>query len=145
MIALSVRQPWAWAILHAGKDVENRRWSLPERWVGQRIMLHASKGCTCDEYDDGVFTIAIKAKDVTVPPLEALPRGAIVGAFTITGELHPVLGPEPRMNGWHATSQYGWLLADIVELPMVIPCSGRMGFWPLPHEVADAVRRLRHG
>ena len=22
--AFSVRQPWAWAILHAGKDVENR-------------------------------------------------------------------------------------------------------------------------
>jgi len=23
-IALSVRQPWAWAIIHAGKPVENR-------------------------------------------------------------------------------------------------------------------------
>ncbi|MDQ4037441.1 MAG: hypothetical protein M3313_03600 [Actinomycetota bacterium] len=24
MIALSVRQPWAWAILHVGKDIESR-------------------------------------------------------------------------------------------------------------------------
>ena len=23
-VALSVRQPWAWAIIHGGKDVENR-------------------------------------------------------------------------------------------------------------------------
>ena len=26
MKALSIRQPWAWAILHAGKDIENRDW-----------------------------------------------------------------------------------------------------------------------
>lgn len=25
-LALSVRQPWAWAIIHAGKDIENRSW-----------------------------------------------------------------------------------------------------------------------
>lgn len=25
-LALSVRQPWPWAILHAGKDIENRSW-----------------------------------------------------------------------------------------------------------------------
>lgn len=29
--ALSVRQPWAWAIVHAGKDVENRNWPTPHR------------------------------------------------------------------------------------------------------------------
>ena len=26
-IALTIRQPWAWAILHASKDIENRGWS----------------------------------------------------------------------------------------------------------------------
>jgi hypothetical protein len=26
MRALTVKQPWAWAILHAGKDIENRGW-----------------------------------------------------------------------------------------------------------------------
>ena len=26
MKALSIRPPWAWAILHAAKDVENRTW-----------------------------------------------------------------------------------------------------------------------
>lgn len=32
--ALSIRQPWAWAIVYAGKDIENRTWptnSAP-RW-----------------------------------------------------------------------------------------------------------------
>lgn len=53
--ALSVRQPWAWAILHAGKDVENRsaaalRHMRIEPLSG--IALHASKGMTRDEYEE---------------------------------------------------------------------------------------------
>ena len=28
-IALSVRQPWTWGIIHAGKPVENRDWRRP--------------------------------------------------------------------------------------------------------------------
>lgn len=34
MPAVSVRQPWAWLLLH-DKDVENRSWALPERYVGK--------------------------------------------------------------------------------------------------------------
>ena len=41
--AISIRQPWAWAILYAGKDVENRTWQLPERFWGQDILLHAGQ------------------------------------------------------------------------------------------------------
>jgi len=29
--ALMVRQPWAWAIIYSGKDVENRRWRTSYR------------------------------------------------------------------------------------------------------------------
>jgi len=39
MKAISLQQPWAWAILHAGKDVENRRWNT--RYRGP-IAIHAS-------------------------------------------------------------------------------------------------------
>jgi hypothetical protein len=48
--ALSVRQPWAWAILHAGKDVENRPERIArmaEKLIGQRIYIHA--GLKLDE------------------------------------------------------------------------------------------------
>ena len=40
MKALSVRQPWAWAIIYAGKDVENRTW--PTRYRGF-VIVHASQ------------------------------------------------------------------------------------------------------
>lgn len=33
MIALSIRQPWAWHILHSGKDIENRDW--PTKFRGR--------------------------------------------------------------------------------------------------------------
>ena len=53
-LALSVRQPWAWAIIHAGKDVENRSWQAVNHGLRRRgrIAIHAAKGLTRDEYDD---------------------------------------------------------------------------------------------
>jgi hypothetical protein len=48
--ALSIRQPWAWAILRAGKDVENRPERIArmaEKLIGQRIYIHA--GLKLDE------------------------------------------------------------------------------------------------
>lgn len=66
--ALTVRQPWTWAICHAGKDIENRTWPIPPKhlarpcsdcldWMAEfgeatecsepepfRVMLHAGKG-----------------------------------------------------------------------------------------------------
>ena len=39
MKAVSVHQPWAWAILHAGKNVENRTWAT--RHCGP-LLIHAA-------------------------------------------------------------------------------------------------------
>ncbi|MCW5318373.1 ASCH domain-containing protein, partial [Nostoc sp. KVJ3] len=43
MKALSVRQPWAWAIIYALKNVETRGW--PIHYRGD-ILIHAAKTCT---------------------------------------------------------------------------------------------------
>jgi len=40
MKAISVRQPWAWAIIHAGKNVENRTRFCTHRGP---LLIHASK------------------------------------------------------------------------------------------------------
>jgi hypothetical protein len=47
-LALSVRQPWAWAIIHIGKDIESRDWKSnnPNLRYRGRIALHAAKGTT---------------------------------------------------------------------------------------------------
>ena len=47
-IALSVRQPWAWAIVYGGKDVENRStFAVTKAGFDPRpICIHAAKGMT---------------------------------------------------------------------------------------------------
>jgi hypothetical protein len=46
MRAISVRQPYAWAIIHGGKDVENRSQRAAFQFkpvIGERVLIHASK------------------------------------------------------------------------------------------------------
>ena len=42
MRILTVRQPWAWAIIHGGKDVENRVRNIAGDYHGP-IAIHAAK------------------------------------------------------------------------------------------------------
>ena len=43
--ALTVRQPWAWATIYGGKDVENRRWRTAYRGP---LLIHAGKNADPD-------------------------------------------------------------------------------------------------
>jgi|GEM_PF-4635399 len=42
MKAISIRQPWASLIAHGIKDIENRTWKCPQKYIGQRVLIHAS-------------------------------------------------------------------------------------------------------
>lgn len=83
LLALSVRQPWAWAIIYAGKDVENRSWQAVNHGLRQRgrIAIHASKGMSRDEYEEAAdFMSSIK---ITCPPAIELKRGGIIGSVDV--------------------------------------------------------------
>ena len=41
MKAISIKQPWASLIVHGIKDVENRTWKCPQKYIGQRVLIHA--------------------------------------------------------------------------------------------------------
>ena len=47
MRILTVKQPWAWAIIHAGKDVENRSRNIAGSYRGP-VAIHAAKS----QFDD---------------------------------------------------------------------------------------------
>jgi len=51
MQAILVRPPWAWAILHANKDVENRTWKTNMRGL---IAIHASQTMNRSYYEAAV-------------------------------------------------------------------------------------------
>ena len=82
-LALSVRQPWAWAIIYASKDIENRSWQAVNHGLRQRgrIAIHASKGMTREEYEDASEFIA----DIgcLVPAAHELLRGGIIGSVEV--------------------------------------------------------------
>lgn len=113
MKAISIRQPWAWLILNAGKDIENRDW--PTRFRG-RILIHASKGMTRDEYEE--------AQGLSPEPMPAfgeLERGGIVGSVEIIGCVTDSCSP------WFM-GRYGFELAKPEKLPFR-PYRGQLGIF----------------
>lgn len=127
MKALSIRQPWAWLILHGGKRIENRSWTTRQRG---RILIHAAKGMTRDEYEDGKLILAAANPVVTLPPFEQLQRGGIVGSVEITDCIGRSTSP------WFF-GPVGFVLNDPKPLPFV-PCAGRLGFFDVSDEVLRA-------
>jgi len=129
---LSIRQPWAWFILHGGKDVENRCWRHAPKYRG-RFLIHASSGCTTAEYEEAVRWVQERGlvqteKLVAMPYVrrvamrEAIERGGIVGEAT----LRKVTQGEPP-RGWY-TGGVGLWLKDVKPLPLY-PCKGALGFF----------------
>lgn len=83
VLALSVRQPWAWAIIHAGKDIENRSWQAVNHGLRQRgrIAIHAAKGMTREEYEDAAKFI--NGLGASCPLARDLLRGGIIGSVEV--------------------------------------------------------------
>ncbi len=120
-LALSVRQPWAWAILHGGKVIENR--SLAAIRSGGmrpgRICLHAAKGMKRDEYDWAVWRL--QRHGTVAPRPDALVRGAIIGTVEVTGII-----TESDSEWFGGTA--GLTLADPVAIDP-IPAEGALGYF----------------
>ena len=81
-IALSIRQPWAWAIIHAGKDIENRNWYA--NWLLSRrgrVAIHAPQCMQQLEYEAAKkFMLSI---GIECPAAIDLPRSRIIGSVEI--------------------------------------------------------------
>lgn len=123
MIALSIRQPWAWLILNAGKDIENRDWATSRRG---RFLIHASKGMTKDEYRNGQDTLSEVEPLRLLPPFERLARGGIVGSVELVDCVRASSSP------WFF-GEYGLVLREPRPLPF-ISYRGRLGFFEVNDE-----------
>lgn len=125
MRALSLTQPWAWLVVHGGKDVENRTWSTKFRG---EFLIHAAKGMSAADYDAAWEMARALSLELarSIPPKDKLERGGIVGV----AELFDVMMPttRPQGLGWHMPEQYGFRLRNVRPLPF-LPCRGALGFW----------------
>lgn len=121
MKALSIRQPWAWLIIHGGKDIENRTWHTKFRG---RFLVHASKGMTRAEYNAASWVAG--PIGVRLPPFEKLQRGGIIGSVELVDSVDN--SPSPWYMG-----EKGFVLRDPQPLPFQ-PYKGRLQFF----EVTEA-------
>lgn len=127
MKALSVRAPWWWFILHAGKDIENRDW--PTRFRGT-VYLHAGKWFGKEEILDDYYSMR-----ATVLLNADLPRvtlddwkssgGCLVGMVDIVDCVSKSDSP------WFF-GKYGFVLRNPRPLPAPIPFKGQLGFFEVP-------------
>ena len=133
--ALSLLQPWVWAILTQGKNIENRRW--PTHFRGC-VVIHTGKG-----YDAQGHTW-LTEHGYAIPP--DLPRGAFLGEMTITGCRRPTVEESAGVGGnpW-AFGPWCFPLEEIIAYPEPVPGRGALGFFPVPPEVLEVVRKLRGG
>jgi hypothetical protein len=133
-VALSLRQPWAWMVVHGGKIIENRRWDTPFRG---EFLIHAAKGMTRKEYDEAVLFARTADPSLVVPPFEYLLRGGIIGRARLVSVIPPCVSEDFEgglfaatacTHQWHMPEQYGFMLEQIEATPFQ-PMRGMLGFF----------------
>lgn len=139
---LTVRQPWAGAIIWHGKDRENR--PKPMRYRGL-VAVHAGLHVP----DSGDF-LAVRDMAARSPEWNDArrARGVILGLVRVTGchfasDCRKAVrrDGEPRYCTWWATGEQWHIeVTDPVALAEPVPCKGKLGLWRLPADVEKAVR-----
>ena len=129
MKALSIHQPWAWAILQAGKTVENRTWSTKYRGP---ILVHASKSRASYDREKKLDWKALYGVDL--PPWEELITGAIVGVVDVVDCVSPTSSRAIRLNPW-TEGPVCWVLANPRPLPKPVPFRGAQLLFEVPDGV----------
>ena len=130
--ALTLHNPWAWAIAHAEKDVENRGW-MPPTTVDQ-ILIHAGKA-----WDNRAGTF-LRSWGITPPPGPG-DVSAIVAVADIAWACDAfVRGHDCNCGRWAIAGQCHWKLGNVWTLNEPVPCKGRQRLWIPSPEVVDSVR-----
>lgn len=152
MKALTVQQPWAWAILH-GKDIENRTQLWKYRGP---LAIHAGARESERGFFDARIITAAQESDSVGPGSfygtnlpTALTFSAILGVVDLV-DCHPDAG---CCQPWGEQSyvEHGGrerrrithlVLENPRELAVPIPCKGALGLWTPPADVLDRLQEV---
>lgn len=123
MKALSIQQPWAWAIVKRDKRVENRTW--PTTYRGP-VLIHASQACQDSSIEAcakilGVQPAAMLQEMVRDP--QGLAAGAVVGVARLVDCV------ERSESRWFF-GPFGFVLENVRPLNP-FPIRGRLGLFDL--------------
>ncbi|MBL5975352.1 MAG: ASCH domain-containing protein [Candidatus Leucobacter sulfamidivorax] len=147
---LTVRQPWAWAIIHGGKDVENRRQSIAGDYRGP-IAIHAAlKSATLTDADERLLLERdVDGKVDAWMGGEPIEGGVILGVVDLvdvhqqegqyTGCDHRLIGGPAICSPWAERDTVHLVLANPRPLSDPIPSRGALGLRRLDEETSAAV------
>ena len=140
MKAITIKQPWAWAIVHGSKRVENRTWKPSLKLIGQRFAIHAAK---VDDHN-GAFMDVTELCFLSTPLRGAYcHHSAIVGTarlVRVVDECDFDLGDwfNDGNEAWFSGPK-GFILDDVIKCEP-FACKGALGFWEAPAEFVDPWR-----
>lgn len=153
MKALSVRQPWAFAIARMEKRFENRDWRTVDSALPKTLAIHASKGMTRNEYDDfmcfihdnfaekslfvggAVSQTGVSLHTLGFPNFKNMVRGAVIAVA------RPLRWVDESKSKWFVGKYAIEFADDVIALPQPVPCVGRLGFFELPDDIAQEVEK----
>lgn len=135
MKALTVRQPWAWAIARGYKSIENRGWTTAYRGT---LAIHAAK-----RWDDGgehplrevVHLVRAQGGHLPKTPGHDMPYfgvGLVIATVDLTGVCTVSLFEHTvrcSCGPWAQPMQAHWQLANARPLPNPVAATGHLGLW----------------
>lgn len=149
MKALTITNPWAWAIVHLDvahlppgkfpKRIENRDWYHPYM-EGKQFAIHTSKN-TYDQLgakwmdEQGYMT-----REAISQAPEYNIRGHIIGLARLVRHVHPSV-EDPLLHDPWFMGPYGLVLRDVIRLTEPIPARGRTLWWDVDPKDVEAIRR----
>lgn len=144
---LTVRQPWAWAIIHGGKDVENRVRNIAGDYRGPTA-IHAARSYGPLSGDQTTLARAMREhwyerfdqEHRFVEPWHSV-RGAIVGVVDLVDVHHDDRDRDRgfQCSEWAEIDAYHLVLANPRPLSEPIPFKGALGLRRLDEATEAAV------
>ncbi|MFB4306914.1 hypothetical protein [Actinomadura sp. GTD37] len=138
---LTIRQPWAHAIAHHQKTIENRGWTTAYRGL---IAIHAAASAgPRDEWEYAADRVAALAS-VPIRDVEdgMRTRSAIVAVAYLSGicstsyGIPHGVGLACECGPWAMPRQRHLHLIGVRALERPLPCKGALGLWRVPPAVA---------
>ena len=123
MRVISVRQPWAWAIFHAGKDVENRSF---RNIIPGQLAIHISKFNKWEEINSNLWIVAqrLRVIDLPLPSRKELEQqmGSIIGIVDVVDCFRD------SSSRWAESGKWHWQLEN-PRLVQPVPAKGMLGMF----------------
>lgn len=155
---LSVKQPWSFLICSGIKDIENRTWRLPEKYKGERVLIHASANPeSWQQFTNYIENLdpenlelqrIIRDNSYSKLWLNSLETSAIIGSVRFVDCVinHPsiwaektsfsrsvILNNDLTVKGYRVKEEkpiYNWVATDAVLFDKpILNVKGKLSFW----------------